>query len=53
MCVVDNEVTSMLILSLPEPVPNPSPFSQIWDSHTIFETNLICNDDLEFLDLPE
>ena len=33
----NNEVTSMLILALPEPLTNPSPFSLIWDSHNYLE----------------
>ena len=53
MCVVNNEVTSMLILTLPEPLANPGPFSTVWYGILIFGTNLICTDDLEFLDLPE
>ena len=51
MCVVNNEVTSMLILALPEPLANRSPFSLIWDFHN--GTNLICNDDHEFFDQPK
>ena len=37
MCVVNNEVTSMLILALPEQLAYPSPLSLIWDSHNYLE----------------
>ena len=30
---LNNEVTNMLILALPEPLANPSSSSLIWDSH--------------------
>ena len=40
MCVVNNEVTSMLILPLPEPLAKPSPFSLIWDSYIWNQFNM-------------
>ena len=37
---VDVGCFSMLILALPEPLANPSPFSLIWDSHIWNQFNM-------------